>query len=207
MDTKITGNRDIIRLPQPSLKGNMSVEEAIKIRRSRRNYKNEALDLREVSQLLWAAQGITGNAQYYKSAPSAGATDPIEVYIITGNVRNLENGVYHYNPLENTITLKIPGDLRDDLCNAALNQGCVRDASVDILITAVYERTTSRYGGRGIRYVYMEVGHVAQNVYLQAESLNLSTVVVGAFDDNMIKRLLNLSNEEPLYIMPVGKRL
>ncbi len=196
---------DTVKLPEPSLEGEMSVEEAIKNRRSRRKYRNEALTLKELSQLLWAAQGITGGTEYYRAAPSAGATNPLEIYIVAGNVEGLADGVYHYNPKDNTLELKIEGDLRESLYNYALRQDCVRDAPIDLIFTAVYERTTSRYGDRGVMYVHMEVGHAAQNVYLQAESLNLGTVVVGAFNNNGIKELLNLSKEEPLYIMPVGR--
>jgi len=194
----------VIKLPEPSLNGSVSVEEAIKERRSRREYADAPLGMEEISQLLWSAQGITGDTPHYRTAPSAGATNPLELYLIAGEVEGLKQGTYHYNPIDNTLTLRIEGDLRDALAAAALNQECISDAPALVVFTAIYERTTSRYGERGVRYVHMEAGHAAQNICLQCESMNLGTVTVGAFNDTKVKELLNLTKEEPLYIMPVG---
>ncbi|RLI91482.1 MAG: nitroreductase [Candidatus Altiarchaeales archaeon] len=196
---------ELVRLPEPSYEGAMSVEEAIKKRRSIRNYKDESLSLNEISQLLWSAQGITDKRTGFRSAPSAGATYPLEVYLVVGNVNGLSRGIYHYTPRMHTIELLKMGDYRKDLEEAAFGQRWVGDAPISLIFTAIYNRTTSRYGKRGIRYVHLETGHAAQNVYLQATALNLGTVVVGAFDDQRIKEILNLTNEEPLYIMPVGR--
>lgn len=100
----------------------------------------------------------------------------------------------------------VEGDIREELSRAAVGQKWVKDAAINIVITAVYERTTVKYGERGIRYVHFEVGHVAQNVLLQATALDLGAVPVGAFFDEEVKRLLNLSVEEPLYIIAIGRK-
>jgi len=193
-----------MKLPVPRYSSKMSVEEALKSRRSIRSYKDTALSLNEVAQLLWAAQGITVKWGG-RTAPSAGATYPLEVYAVVGEVEGLEAGLYHYDPQDHTITKRKTGDLRSALANAALGQTWVRNAPIDLVIAARYERTTRRYGERGIRYVYMEVGHVGQNIYLQAEALGLGTVAIGAFYDDKVKKVLGIE-EEPLYIMPVGKK-
>lgn len=196
----------VIALPEPKLKGDVSLEEAIRDRRSRRDFKDTPLALEQVSQLLWAAQGITGDG-YKRAAPSAGALYPVEAYLVVGEggVENLGHGVYHYTPSTHTIERVLEGDIRDSLAAACLGQTFVAKAPVSIVIAAEYGRTTGKYGDRGIRYVHMEVGHVGQNIYLQAEALGLGTVVVGAFVDSGVSGLLNLpTNQEPLYVMPVG---
>ncbi len=195
-----------INLPEPRLDGDVSVERAIEQRRSVRSYTDEALSLAELSQLLWSAQGITDEARNLRASPSAGATYPLELYAVVGNVEDLDAGVYKYNPVGNELVGVLEGDLRQDIYGAALRQDPVRDAPVVLVFTAVYERTTGRYGERGIRFVHMEVGHAAQNVYLQAGALGLGTVVVGAFDEDGIARIMGLPEEEKaLYLMPVGR--
>ena len=196
---------DAITLPKPSHSSAVSVEEALTNRRSIRRYKDERLTLAEVSQLLWAAQGITVGWGG-RTAPSAGALYPMEIYLVAGEVEGLEAGVYRYSPKEHVIQKKVEGDMRQKLSDAALGQEVIQDAPISLILAAVYERTTRKYGQRGIRYVHIEVGHVGQNVYLQAETLGLGTVMVGAFDDQKVKELLGLDNEEPLGIMPVGRR-
>lgn len=197
-----------IKLPPPKHKGNVSVEEAIFKRRSIRRYKGVALTLEEVSQLLWAAggktiDGITGATRSY---PSAGGLYPLEIYLVVGSVKGLSGGIYHYNWREHTIRMLKEGDFRQELTNASLGQGMIKDAPVSLIFTAVYSRTTDRYGKRGeIRYVPMDVGGAGQNVHLQAEALGLGTVIIGAFWDREVKEILGVKNEEPLYIMPVGR--
>lgn len=206
-----------IKLPAPEKDSETSIEEALLERRSIREYKDEPLTLDEVSQLLWAAQGVT-DPRGFRTAPSAGATYPLEVYVVVGNVNNLSEGVYKYKPHEHELVRVAEGDKREELCDAALGQRWVEEGAIVIVFSAVYERTTGRYKTpvrdertgasylRGIRYVHMEVGHAAQNVYLQAESLKLGTVVVGAFSDDKVKKIVNMPEEErPLYIMPVGR--
>lgn len=195
-----------IKLPEPKYDSNTSVERALLERRSVRVYKDESLTLTEVSQLLWAAQGIT-DPRGFRTAPSAGALYPLEFYVVAGNVNGLPKGIYKYKPHKHEMVMVVEGDKRTELCNAALHQSCVKDAAAIIVFSAVYERTTGKYGERGKRYVHIEVGHSAQNIYLQAVRLNLGTVVIGAFDDEKVKKIMNIAdNEQPLYIMPVGKK-
>ncbi|MDD4924409.1 MAG: SagB/ThcOx family dehydrogenase [Dehalococcoidales bacterium] len=198
-------NQNSINLPEPRFYSDISVEQALLERRSIREYLDESLNLQELSQLLWAAQGIT-SPYGFRTAPSAGGTYPIELYLVVNDVEGLPQGVYRYLPGEHRIISILEGDVRVTVYNAALEQVWVKEAAVNIVIAAVYERTTDRYGERGIRYVHMEAGHVAQNIYLQAAALNLGTVAIGAFHDDRIKEVINLAlQEHPLYIMPVGK--
>lgn len=201
---------EVIELPEPVRRGVMSVEEAIQRRRSIRSYKDEPITISHLSQLLWAAQGITDEKRGFRAAPSAGALYPLELYVVVGergvavDDGHLKAGVYHYSPRDHSIRYVLEGDLRRELATAALGQMFVADAPVILVITAIYERTTIKYGKRGIRYVHLEAGHAAQNVYLQAVALELGTVVVGAFYDERVKELLKLDEENPLYLMPIG---
>jgi SagB-type dehydrogenase family enzyme len=192
-------------LPQPSSESKVSVEEALLNRRSIRSYKDEALSIKELSQLLWAAQGITSEWGG-RTAPSAGAKYPLELFIVAGKIRGLEPGLYRYDPYDHSLITQRKGDLREDLAEAALGQSCITDAAVDLVVTGVYERTREKYGERAERYVNIEVGHACQNIYLQAETLKLGTVMIGAFYDEKVAAVLELKEEEPLAIMPVGKR-
>jgi len=198
--------REVIKLPEPRKTGRVSVEEAINSRRSRRSYKNEPISLNEISQLCWAAQGITEPIYKFRAAPSAGALYPLEIFLVVGN-SEIEAGIYHYSPSTHSLGLVKEGDYREDLCEASLGQSAVEEGALSIVITAIYERTMKKYGERGIRYVHMEAGHVAQNVYLQAEALGLGTVSIGAFYDDKVRDVLSLPEEHvPLYVMPVGRR-
>jgi len=183
-----------------------SVEEALSKRRSVREYRDAPLTLNEVAQLLWSAQGIT-SPEGMRTAPSAGALYPLEVYLLAGNVDGLAAGVYHYHPHEHALSKVMEGDRRAALSEAALGQEAIQDGAVVIVIAGVFERTTRKYGERGIQYVHMEVGSVAQNIYLQAESLGLGTVFIGAFYDDQVKSVVGLSHDEqPLCLMPVGRK-
>jgi SagB-type dehydrogenase family enzyme len=205
MGKEMDKTNKIIKLPEPKISGGLSVEEAIKGRRSFRNYTNESITLEELSQLLWAAQGITGRSRG-RAAPSAGATYPLELYAVVERVSGLDPGLYHYLPKGHAIECIMSGSYSLTLSAAALNQPALRDAAVNLIFAAVYERTTGRYGERGIRYVHIDVGHAAENVYLQCVSLKLGTVAVGAFDDSQVGAVLKLKKEEaPVYIMPVGR--
>jgi SagB-type dehydrogenase family enzyme len=199
------GAADRIMLPEPRHRSHVSVEEALRDRRSVRNYSSDSLTLADIAQLLWSAQGVS-DARDRRTAPSAGALYPLELYLVAGNVEALPAGVYQYRPARHTLSRVAVGDKRGGLARAALRQTCVRDAPAVIIMTAVYERTTWKYGDRGKRYVHMESGHAAQNIYLQAVPLGLGTVTVGAFSDGKVKQILDLpENEVPLYLMPVGK--
>ncbi len=193
-----------MNLPKPKFSSATSVEEALLKRRSVRDYSEDSLTLKQISQILWAAQGVTAKWGG-RTAPSAGALYPLEIYLLAGKVRELEPGLYHYDPEGHLISLVQAGDLRMKVTRASLYQEEILKASATLIITAVYQRTMKKYGRRGIRYVHMEVGSVAENIYLQAESLNLGTVFIGAFDDEEVKKALEII-EEPLGIMPFGKK-
>lgn len=196
-----------IKLPSPQLEGKMSVEEALTRRRSRRVFKDYSLTMEQVSQLLWSAQGITKKRRGFRTAPSAGATYPLDIYLVIGKdkVENLKAGVYHYNPQHHSLIIILEEDKRGELARACLRQKFIEDAPVSLIITAEFSRITNRYGKRGVYYAYMEAGHVGQNVYLQAESLGLGTVVIGAFYEEDVSQALNLPNQHiPLYVIPVG---
>ncbi len=197
------GGAGPVALPAPRGDGPLSVEGALASRRSVRAYRKEPLTLAELGQLLWAAQGITAHWGG-RSAPSAGATYPLEVFAVVGEVEGLAPGVYQYQPKGHGLLRRKTGDVRAELSRAALGQAWVREASVVLVLAARYERTTQRYGERGVRYVHLEVGHAGQNIYLQATALGLGTVAVGAFSDEEVQRLLGIE-EAPLYLMPVGR--
>jgi SagB-type dehydrogenase family enzyme len=198
--------RQPIQLPRPRLKSGYSFEKVLGERRSVRDYSSEALTLAHISQLLWAAQGVT-HTEGWRTAPSAGATFPLELYLVAGNVNGLAQGFYRYRADQHKLIQLVNRDLRADLSAAALGQEWMKGGAIIIVIAAVYDRATRKYGQRGIRYAHMEVGHAAQNVYLQAASLNLGTALVGAFDDKRVKEVLKLpSDEHPLGLMPVGGR-
>ncbi|MBI5324956.1 MAG: SagB/ThcOx family dehydrogenase [Ignavibacteriae bacterium] len=185
------------QLPKPQLKSNVSIEEALQQRRSVREYTDESLALHEVSQLLWAAYGITQHAVNgpeflrggFRTAPSAGALYPLEFYIVVGGVEGLEPGIYKYNSENHELIKLIEGDKRKDISNASLSQEMFESAPLTIVITAVFSRTTGKYGTRGREhYVWC-------------------TCTVGAFSDSDIYKLMKLSSEEePIYLLPVGKK-
>ncbi len=196
----------IIDLPAAKKIGNVSLEETLVLRRSYRDYSNTPLTLEEAAQILWAAQGIKDNRHSGRTAPSAGATYPLEVYFIPSNVEGIEIGLYKYLPSTHQLEKISSEDKKEQVYNAALSQSSIKNCSALILISGVYERTTFKYGERGIRYVHMEAGHAAQNIYLQGAALQIGTVVIGAFQDEKINRILEFNAEEELlYIMPIGK--
>ena len=200
-------------LPTPQVDGTMSVEHAMANRRTHRNFIDTAISAEQLSQILWSAYGISDTKSEraqarggLRTAPSAGALYPFEVYAVVGNVTGIEAGVYKYHAAENKITKAMDGDIREELSAACLGQVQVKSAPVSILYAAIYSKSMQRYGDRGRdRYVCMDIGHSAQNVYLQAESLNLGTCAMGAFNDEQVAELMQLPEEEvTLYIMPVG---
>ncbi len=187
-----------ITLPAPRTSGEVSLEETLATRRSKREFTEEALTLKEMSQLLWAAQGITADWGG-RTAPSAGALYPLEVYLVTAD------GLYHYVPQGHKAIVESKGDLRPGIWEAGLKQGALKEAPVIFVITAVYERTERKYGPRAERYVMLEAGHAAQNILLQAVALGLGAVPIGAFYDEQVQEALALpSDHKPLYLIPVG---
>jgi SagB-type dehydrogenase family enzyme len=193
-----------VELPEPRARGEVSIEQALRQRRSVREYAPKSVALVEVSQLLWAAQGITDAREGLRTAPSAGALYPLELFLVASEVAGLPEGVYRYQPRHHRLVEVGEGDRRRALADVAFRQSFMRDSAGVLVFAAVHERTTRKYGERGIRYVYMEAGHAAQNVYLQATALGLGTVVVGAFDDADVQRVLGIA-ESPLYLMPFGQ--
>jgi len=188
----------IITLPNPNQNGPMSLEKMIAARRSRRDFSPQTLTLEQIGQLLWAAQG-QGPGGRYRTSPSAGATYPLELFVVMGE------GLFQYLPPKHSLRNRSDKDLRAALASAAWGQEFIQQAPLTLVFAAEFARTTGRYGQRGIRYVYMEAGHAAQNVHLQAESLGLGSVAVGAFDDASIGKVLSLpQNLEPVYMIVVG---
>lgn len=200
------GGDKVVSLPPLQLTGGTSVEEALYSRVSRRNFTGEPVSLDKAAQVLWAAQGkgVDGVTGASRTAPSAGATHPMEIYLVAGRVEGLKPGVYRYDYLEHSLILTAAEDLREGLAAAALNQRFIAEAPAGILLAADYSRTTARYGERGVRYVHMEVGHITQNIYLQCESLGLGAVAVGAFADEGVRDVSGIK-ESPLMIIPFGK--
>gem|GEM_PF-173775 len=206
-------NDSIYKLPSPRYDSDISIEYTLANRRSRRTYTNQALNAKEISQILWAAYGITKSYDEpeflrggLKTSPSAGARYPLDIYLLSGNISDLPTGLYKYFPIGHKLKKIHSQDLRPELAQVALDQIMLEEAPADLVYTAVFDRTTSKYGERGKkRYVPMEIGHSAENVYLQTVALGLGTCAVGAFEDNKVKQLLDLpAAEEPMYIMPVG---
>jgi len=211
--TKLEGSQLAYVLPSPKTDGVISVERALANRRSQRKFVDRAISAEQLSQILWAAYGVTQPMPErpaarggFRTAPSAGALYPFEIYAIVGKVDGVEAGVYRYISEENKIVRTMDKDIREDFSSVALGQAQIKEAPVTIFYCAIYSRMTKKYGDRGAdRYVCMDLGHSAQNVYLQAEALNLGTCAIGAFSDDKVAELFQLPEEEvPLYIMPVG---
>ena len=195
-----------INLPEPVLSGSVSLEETLALRRSVRGFSDHPVTITEIGQLLWAAQGVTESGRGLRTAPSAGATYPLEIIVIIGRAEGVAPGVYRYAPGDHVLRPVLQEDQRQALTRAALNQSALLQAPVTFAVTAVHARTEARYGRRATRYVDMEAGHAAQNLSLQAVALGLGSVVIGAFDDQEVAALLNLSSgEAPLYLIPVGR--
>lgn len=191
--------KQMISLPQPKTESGNSLESSLARRRSVRQFSDRPLDQQTISQLLWAAQGITDKQRGFRTAPSAGATFPLVAYALTGD------GVFRYHPEPHQLERLSGEDRRPELAAAALNQQCVRQAPLVLVFSAAEGRTTGHYGNRGLMYVHMEAGHAAQNVLLQAVALDLGAVPVGAFDPASAGRILGVPPQEKvLYLLPVG---
>lgn len=198
---------DMIELPEIITDGSISLEKALSLRRSVRTYSDAPLSLSDLGQLLWSAQGIT-NERGFRTAPSAGATFPLEMYVVVNNVEGLGKGIYHYHPHDHTIEFIRADDVAEPLFRACLSQSMILDGGAVLVFAAIYERTTARYGNRGERYVLNEIGHASQNVHLQAAALDLGTVVIGAYRDDEVEEILQLGEQtRVLYLMPVGRLL
>lgn len=196
---------EIVGLPDPRLRGEVSLEQALAERRSVRVFATTPARLQEVSQLLWAIQGITDDSGG-RTAPSAGALYPLEIILVAGKVEGLPPGVYRYRPEGHDLARAVEGDLRADLAAASVGQDWMKTAPLMVAVAAVFERTTGRYGGRGERYVHIDAGAAVENLCLQAVGLGMASTVVGAFEDRTVKSLLGLERtEKPLLLVPVGR--
>lgn len=198
-------DRVVIDLPEPRRSGEMAVEQALASRRSIRSFAQTPLRIAAVGQLLWAAQGIN-DSRGLRTAPSAGALYPLEIHLVAGTVTDLAPGVYRYEPAPHRLVRTEPGDRRAQVARAASGQAWIAEAPAVLVLTGVHARSARKYGDRAWRYVHMEVGHAAQNVYLQAVALGLGTTMVGAFQDEHVARALGLPAEErPLGLLPLGR--
>ncbi|MBM3330831.1 SagB/ThcOx family dehydrogenase [candidate division WOR-3 bacterium] len=198
------GSDSLVKLPPPDTVGRITVEQALWHRRSVRSFADESLSVAQVGQLLWSAQGLN-RGLVGRTAPSAGATYPMELYLVAGKVKGLKPGLYHYGFDGHFLSLVKGGDQRASLAEAALGQSSITAAPAVLVLGADFSRTARAYGQRAPRYVYMEAGHIGENVHLQCEALGLGTVMIGAFQDGRVKKLIG-TGREPLYIMPVGRK-
>jgi len=201
-----------IKLPKPGFSGKMSIEAGMLKKKSVRHYASEPLTLEQISQLLWAANGVLPvdaiSGATSKTLPSAGGIYPLEIFLLTGNetVKGLPAGVFMYNSSSNSLVPISQGDGRMGLAQAALSQLWLASAPAVIVIAATFGKTTAKYGNRGIQYVFMESGASNQNLYLQAEALGLRVGTVGAFDEGPVSVAMKIpAGITPLLIVPVGK--
>jgi SagB-type dehydrogenase family enzyme len=197
---------EVVKLPPPVVTGGMSLVEALKVRRTVRHFASRSLDLGQISQLLWGADGTT-DPRGLRTSPSAGATYPLDLYLVVGErgVAGLAAGVYHYQVAAHALSPGAQGDLRAAVARASRHQSWMTQAPVMVVITGEYRRCTGRYGDRGVRYTHMEAGNVGQNLFLAAEALGLGAGIVGAFEDQAMARVIKLDPaHEPLLVMPVG---
>ena len=196
-----------MRLPDPITDGDVSLEMTIHQRRTVRSFHSKALTLTQLSQLFWAAQGITDPAGYKRASPSAGALYPMDIYGAVGDgcVEGLHSGIYLYDPATHSLSLIQKGDRRRDIATASLGQMWMSYAPITFVITAEYSRITSKYGRRGLRYAMIEAGHTGQNIFLQSQALGLEAGIVGAFEDQKVIQVMGIkSTHEPLLLIPVG---
>ena len=215
------GPNGLIPLPDALDEGGVSVEEALAQRRSVRSFTDRPVTLAQLAQILWAAQGVSerrseppamwGDRPWIGgllTTPSAGALYPLEVYVVVSGVEGLEPGLYRYVPHRHALAQRTEGDLRAELAGAALGQTAITGAPVNLMIAAVVERTAAKYGSRAERYVHIEAGACAENVFLQTEAMGLGTVIIGAFRDEPVKEVLDLpADHAPFLIMPIGQAL
>jgi SagB-type dehydrogenase family enzyme len=197
---------EVVKLPAPYTTGGMALSAALQARRTVRRFGSRSLELAQVSQLLWEADGVS-DPRGLRTSPSAGATYPLDLYLVVKErgVGNLPAGIYHYEVGSHALTPVAQGDFHARVAGACLSQTWMTQAPVMVVITGEYRRCTARYGQRGIRYTHMESGNVSQNLFLAAESLGLGAGIVGAFDDKTLAQVLKLPPaHEPLLVMPVG---
>jgi SagB-type dehydrogenase family enzyme len=186
----------------------MGLAETLRRRRSVREFQPKALSLGQLAYLLWASTGIQRAEQGYefRSAPSAGALYPVETYIIANRVSELEPGAYHYGIHNHELERVRAGDLRRRIAAAALGQEMCGEAAAVFIWTAIFARCKWKYGQRAYRYIYLDAGHIAQNLALAAVSLDLGSCQIGALFDDEVNKLLDLDGikESVVYMSVVG---
>ena len=207
MFSSIALAQERVELPEPKHEGEVSVEEAIFNRKSIRSFTDDSLTVQDVSQLLWAAggqtvDGITGPTRAY---PSAGAIYPLDLYIVIGNVVGIPPGAYKYDWSKHALDLITAGDVRQQLSEAGFGQRMIMEAPVTMIVVGLFDKVANRYGEENaLRFVYMDTGHMGQNVHLEAESLGLGTVMVGALYPDEVAKVIKSKEGKPVYMMPVG---
>jgi SagB-type dehydrogenase family enzyme len=195
-----TMSEEYIKLPEPDTKGGETLNSVIEERRSIRNYQDGELSLEEVSQLLWAGNGITDRKWGFRSAPSAGALYPVDIYVFN------DAGIYRYEPDGHFLKILSEEDSREELYLASLRQSSVKQADTVFVLVGFVKRTSAKYGDRALRYVFIEAGHICQNILLEVVNLQLGAVPIGAFEDDKIRKILSLDEDAiPIYVIPVGK--
>jgi len=200
--------QETIKLPSPCLDGTVSLEKTLAERRTVREFSATPLSLDEISQLLWAGQGIIDRENGYRTAPSAGALYPLTIYLIAGNVAGLPQGVYEYKPDGHELVKISEGDMRPELCKGTFVEPWIKNAGATFVLTADYKKSEKKFAKQAIRYVDMEAGGAAQNIYLEAAAINVGIVAIGAFDCEKITKIIGISSskKEPVYIIPAGKK-
>jgi len=197
-----------ISLPEIKAINEISLFNTLRERRSIRKYSDQPMIISDLSYLLWAATGIQRKEEEtHRTAPSAGALYPIETYIIVNNVVELKSGVYHYDIENHSLEFIREGDFRQDTTNAALEQDSCANAAVVFAFSAIFQRSKWKYRQRAYRYIYLEAGHIAENLGLAVTSLGLGGCHIAAIFDDLMDKILQLDGlqESVLYIMPVGK--
>ncbi len=193
---------EILKLPEPEKKGGPSIWDCLRERRSIRDYKNQSVSLKELSQILWGSYGVTARewGYYLKTAPSAGALYPIEIYVASFNVDGLKKGIYHFNPKDMTLKGIFEGDFSREITYACLGQDFILDSAFSLILTAIPSRTTSKYRDRGVRYILMDLGCIIQNIYLSLTALGMGGCIIGAFSDSAMNKIMDLNPEKELVL-------
>jgi SagB-type dehydrogenase family enzyme len=199
-----------IPLPEAKFLTGPNIWEIMGNRRSVRDYSPDPIPLQDLSNLLWATQGITEKAPgpWFRTAPSAGALHPMDTYIVAARVGELGPGIYRLRVEDFSLEPKKLGNFASLISQAALDQEIVRNAAVVFVWVAVIQRSRQKYRQRAYRYIYLDSGHIAQNLYLAATALNLGCCAVAAFFDEEVNQLLGVDGKEEtaLYLATVGKR-
>jgi SagB-type dehydrogenase family enzyme len=199
---------EAIKLPAPVTKGTMSVEEALQNRRSTRKFANRSLELAQISQLLWAGDGIN-NPQGKRTAPSGKATYPMDLYLVAGErgVTGLAPGLYHYNVADHALDLMAKGDFRTAVAKACNSQVWMTEAPVILVISGDYKRSEVKNGDKALLFTHIEAGLIAQNIFLEAGSLGLGAGIAGGMNDQALGQALKLPPANiPFLVMPVGQK-